>query len=180
MTAEPTEPTEAMIRFYDERTHAHIARVQRCLRLLAAVTPYRDELLQRAETHDASKFTDAERVPYIWLTEYHRCRWRNIPFAYPDGMEQRVREAVKHHVHANRHHPEFHADPNDMTDVDLIEMVCDWTAMALEFDQDGGSARGWAEQTVGKKLHFNATKRSFIFATIALLDEQLQRDASSD
>ena len=25
-----------------------------------------------------------------------------------------------------------------MTDVDLIEMVCDWTAMSQEFAQDGG------------------------------------------
>ena len=36
--------------------------------------------------------------------------------------------AIQHHVTTNRHHPEFHADANDMSDVDLIEMVCDWTA----------------------------------------------------
>ncbi len=58
-------------------------------------------------------------------------------------MEDSVRSAIEHHVTTNRHHPDFHADPNDMSDVDLIEMVCDWTAMAQEFEQDGGSARGW-------------------------------------
>ena len=72
----------------------------------------------------------------------------------------------------NRHHPEFHADPNDMSDVDLIEMVCDWTAMAQEFSQDGGSARGWADKTIGKRIAFDAEKRRFIYRMIEDLDRQ--------
>ena len=42
-----------------------------------------------------------------------------------------------------------------MSEVDLIEMVCDWTAMAQEFDQDNGSARGWADKTIGSRISFN-------------------------
>jgi hypothetical protein len=72
---------------------------------------------------------------------------------------------------ANRHHPEFHADPNDLSNVDLIEMVCDWTAMAQEFGQ--GSARGWADKTIGKRVAFNAEKRRFIDQMIAELDRQI-------
>jgi hypothetical protein len=61
-----------------------------------------------------------------------------------------------------------------MSDVDLVEMVCDWTAMAQEFDQDqdGGSARGWADKTVGKRVAFNAEKRRFIYQIIEELDRQ--------
>lgn len=81
--------------------------------------------------------------------------------------------AIHHHVTSNRHHPEFHSDPNDMSDVDLIEMVCDWTAMAQEFGQDSGSARGWADKTVGKRVGFNAEKRRFIYQTIEELDRQV-------
>jgi hypothetical protein len=42
-------------------------------------------------------------------------------------------QTINHHVTTTRQHPEFHANPNDMTDVDLIEMVYNWTAMAQEF-----------------------------------------------
>lgn len=170
-----TEPTPEMVEFSESRTREHIGRVARCLNLLA-VHGHGDALRQRAAEHDASKFGPEEREPYIWLTEYHRCRFAGEPFAYPDGMQERVRAAVRHHMTYNRHHPEFHADPNEMTDVDLIEMVCDWTAMAQEFGQDGGSARGWAAKTIGTRVHFNQERRDFVYRTIELLDSLLAED----
>lgn len=162
-----------MVAFYERRTKEHIDRVRRCLSVLAAVTEYADELNERAKVHDASKFSPEERIPYIWLTEFHRCRRSGEPFEYPDGMEDQVRAAIDHHMSTNRHHPDFHADPNDMSDVDLIEMVCDWTAMSQEFDQDGGSARGWADKTVGSRVKFNQEKSRFIYAMVDLLDSEL-------
>lgn len=110
--------------------------------------------------HDTSKFGPEERIPYIWLTEYYHYQFYGQPFTYPAGVEEQVQAAIQHHVTTNRHHPEFHADSNDMSDVDLFEMVCDWTAMAQEFGQDGGSACGWADKTIGSRharnfLHFS-------------------------
>ncbi len=125
------EPTREMFAFYELRAREHIERVRRCLMLLAQVTDYGDELLERAEAHDASKFGPEERIPYVWLTEYHRCRKNGEPFEYPEGVAEDVQRAIHQHVTTNRHHPEFHAAPNDMSEVDLIEMVCDWTAMLL-------------------------------------------------
>lgn len=168
-----SEPTADMVAFYERRTKEHIDRVRRCLSVLAAVTEYADELNERAKVHDASKFSPEERIPYIWLTEFHRCRRSGEPFEYPGGMEDQVRAAIDHHMSTNRHHPDFHADPNDMSDVDLIEMVCDWTAMSQEFDQDGGSARGWADKTVGSRVKFNQEKSRFIYAMVDLLDSEL-------
>jgi hypothetical protein len=52
-------------------------------------------------------------------------------------------------------------------------MVCDWTAMAQEFGQDGGSARGWADRIIGKRVAFNAEKRRFIYQIIKVLDSQI-------
>lgn len=167
------DPTPEMIAFYERRTREHIERVQRCLAVMAAATEHKAELEERARVHDASKFGPEERLPYIWLTEYHRCKKLGEVFAYPEGMEAMVRAAIDHHVTHNRHHADFHADPNDMTDVDLIEMVCDWTAMAQEHDQDGGSARGWADKTIGQRLHLNADRKQFVYAMIELLDANL-------
>lgn len=161
-----------MIAFFERRTKEHIERVARCLNSMASATPYGAELVQRAKLHDLSKFGPEEKVPYTCLTEFHRCRHFEEPFSYPDGMEDRVKAAIQHHVTCNRHHPEFHSDPNDMSDVDLIEMVCDWTAMAQEFQQDNGSARGWADKTIGKRVHWNDDRRDFIYRMIALLDSR--------
>ena len=165
-----------MIEFYERRTREHIDRVGRCLLTVEQVTDYAGQLTERAKLHDVSKFDSVERVPYIWLTEFYRCKRDGETFIFPDGMKQRVREAIDHHMANNRHHPEFHADPNHMTDVDLIEMVCDWTAMAQEFEQCGGSARGWADKTIGQQVAFNAIKTKFIYDTIELLDQLLGVD----
>ena len=167
------DPTAEMIAFFEQRTREHVSRVGRCLHLLASVTDHGDELRQRAKAHDASKLGPKERLPYIWLTEFHRCRRGGLPFAYPPDIEDQVRDAIRHHVTRNRHHPEFHADPNDMTDVDLIEMVCDWTAMALEYGEHGGSARAWADKSIGTRIHFNTERRALVYEMIAVLDHEL-------
>lgn len=170
-------PTTEMVAFFERRTHEHIARVRHGMERIAAVRDdLAHELVDRAQAHDASKFGPQERIPYIWLTEFHRCRQDGEAFAYPDGVEGQVRAAITHHVTTNRHHSEFHALPDEMSKVDLIEMVCDWTAMAQELNQDGGSARGWADRTIGRRFVFSEHKRRFIYEMIALLDA-LARDA---
>jgi hypothetical protein len=173
------EPTPEMLAFYERRTNEHVQRVYRCLTLLADITDYGEELIERARIHDASKFSPEERIPYVWLTEYHRCKRNGEPFTYPEGMEERVTLAIRHHVSSNRHHPEFHANANDMSDVDLIEMVCDWTAMAQEFGEEGGSARGWADKVIGKRVAFNAERTRFIYQIIEALDRQIAANITS-
>jgi hypothetical protein len=168
------EPTPEMLTFYERRTKKHIERVRRCLLLVADLAGHGEELIERAKVHDASKFGPEERIPYVWLTEYHRRRRNGEPFEYPEGVAEQVKRAIHHHVTSNRHHPEFHADPNDMSDVDLIEMVCDWTAMAQEFGQDGGSARGWADKTIGKRVAFNEDKSQFIYRVVEELDRRIK------
>lgn len=172
-----SEPTPEMVVFFERRTEEHIKRVQRCLAVMASLTNYGGELNERARTHDLSKYSLEERIPYIWLTEFYRCRRGGQPFSYPDGMEERVRAAIIHHVTTNRHHQEYHSDPNDMTDVDLIEMVCDWTAMSQEFGEDSGSARGWADKTIGNRLHLNEQRRQFVYDMISLLETNLDLNA---
>ena len=166
-----TEPTQDMIDRADARTHQHIDRVRANLLKLAAVSDHSDELRKRSEVHDASKFGPEERIPYVWLNEFHHCRRAGIPFEYPAGIEEQVRQAIDHHVTTNRHHYQFHDSPEDMTDVDLIEMVCDWTAMSQEFNADGGSARAWADKTINNRVHLSETKRDFVYRTIDRLDE---------
>jgi len=79
-----------MVAFYERRTREHIDRVRRCLELMAQGSPHREELLERAKVHDASKFGREERLPYVWLTEYHRCRRAGEPFSIPRVSKQKL------------------------------------------------------------------------------------------
>lgn len=60
----------------------------------------------------------------------------------PDDIRDDVmRKTLDHHNAANRHHPEHHVDGvNDMTLIDLLEMLCDWKA-ATERHDDGDIGR---------------------------------------
>jgi hypothetical protein len=167
------KPTLEMIAFFERRTREHIDRVHRNLTVLARLPGYPQDILSRGEIHDASKFVPPERVPYIWLTEFHRRRRNGEVFTYPDGVEKEVKTAIQHHLTTNRHHPEFHASPNNMSGIDLIEMVCDWTAIAQELGENGGSARQWADKTIGERFHFSEAKKQFIYQVIDDLDRQL-------
>ena len=171
MFTKTTTPTPEMFEASRTRTQEHIARVAANLLLIAKTSIYAEELRLRALEHDSSKFGSDELIPYVWLNEYHCCRRSGVAFEYPEGMEEQVKLAIRHHVTSNRHHSEYHSDPNDMTPVDLIEMVCDWTAMSQEFGQDGGSARGRAELMIGHRFQFNEEQARFIYDVISELDK---------
>jgi len=164
------QPTQEMINFFEDRTQKHIYRVIKNMEKVAINNPNATKILKRAKDHDQSKYDDTERIPYIWLTEFYRCKNNDIDFTYPEGVEEVVNQASNHHVSVNLHHPEAHKDPNDMSDIDIIEMVCDWAAMSQESNQDGGSAKGWADKNVGSKWKFNEQKKALIYDTIESLD----------
>lgn len=171
----PPEPTDEMVSFFEQRTWEHIARVRRCLELLGQVTVHTDELRLRAEVHDLSKFEPPERLGYIWITEYFRHIRSGGRYAYPEGIEPLADAAKHHHYHNNRHHIEFHASPADMTDVDLMELVCDWTAMAQEYGEANASAFGWARKVLTSRWQFPTEREVFIMETIRILDERLSQ-----
>jgi hypothetical protein len=170
-----TSPTAEMIQYFEARTRRHIQLVRICLSAFPAETLLRKELDLRGNLHDLSKFGEDERLAYIWLTEWHRCRNHGIAFEYPVGMESIIGKAINHHVTTNRHHPEFHSSPSAMSKVDIIEMICDWTAMSLEKDGIRGSALKFANDMVGTKWMFDDTCREQIFKTIEILDEAVKQ-----
>lgn len=175
-----TSPTAEMIQYFEARTWRHIRLVRLLLSAFPAELVLHRELELRGELHDQSKFEADERFAYIWLTEWHRCRNHGISFAYPVGVESSISNAIKHHLTNNRHHPEFHPSPSSMSRVDIIEMCCDWTAMSLEKDGIRGSARKFANDTVGTKWMFDETSREQIFTNIEILDDVVQQQSMTE
>ena len=77
--------------------------------------------------------------------------------------------ALQHHYAYNRHHPEhFSKGINDMTLVDIVEMLCDWKAASMR-QHDGNLL---------KSIEINATRfgyddqlKQIFINTAKMLDE---------
>jgi len=160
-----SEPTKEMIGFFVKRTTGHIKLVQKCARTIAKHKPELVEVLTKVEEHDASKFKKKELVPYIWLTEFYRCKDLKLPFSYPEGMQDKTKEAWAAHYTTNSHHPEYHKDVNKMPELDIAEMVADWAAMSEEKSSD---LKEWVDANIDRKWKFNADKKKQVYALVDL------------
>ena len=48
-------------------------------------------------------------------------------------LSKEERDIIRLHWKNNRHHPEHFNDINQMSDLDIWEMVCDWYARSLQY-----------------------------------------------
>lgn len=110
-------------------TYKHVQSVQEKLSIFVK------DLVDRGLNHDRSKFEEpelsvfAEHTPELAKTEYGSPAYKELL--------TKVQVAIDHHYANNRHHPENWANGvDDMTLVDLIEMLCDWKA-ATERNKNG-------------------------------------------
>lgn len=110
-------------------TRAHINRVRHYLH--EAI----DKLVDRAEQHDASKMQNPELEGFAAAKQrLAECRFPSPEY---DASLVALKPTLDHHYAHNRHHPEHWPNGvNDMTLIDLIEMLCDWKA-ATERQLDG-------------------------------------------
>lgn len=86
-----------------------------------------EDLDERAREHDQSKLEEPEAsifgkyTPDLAKAEYGSEEYENCL--------KNVQPALDHHYANNRHHPQHWPNGiNDMTLVDLVEMLCDWKA----------------------------------------------------
>lgn len=97
------------------------------------------ELLDRSVHHDLSKTREPERAAYDEFAPKLRAAvYGSVEHA---ALVEAMGEGLRHHYAHNRHHPEhFPHGVNDMTLIDLIEMLADWRA-ATERGEGGELAR---------------------------------------
>jgi hypothetical protein len=83
-------------------------------------------LYRRSFEHDASKLISPEKEMFDRFSEVAGCGYGSPEYA------ERLKEmgpALQHHYHHNSHHPEsFESGVDDMSLLDLLEMICDWKA----------------------------------------------------
>lgn len=129
-----------MFKNYKERTEAHIKNVgvvfdflydnENTKNYLEDMFIYKNELVKRIEDHDQSKFSIEEMMGYILMTEKYG---RKVGYKFSSEDQDIMDKAWSHHKEVNKHHPEHFDSIDKMMFADIIEMVCDWGAMSLEF-----------------------------------------------
>ncbi len=130
----------------------HIQHVQDTAILLAGRLAERGEfdlarrLVQRSLCHDASKFEGIE--------------WDFLDIDPSDQENQdKLLLAVHQHQQRNNHHPEyFTSGVEDMSRVQLAEMVCDWKARSDEF---GSSLLDWIKDVACERYGFSVRSNAY-------------------
>jgi hypothetical protein len=102
-------------------TMRHIERVRNLLNLFCC------ELLKRGELHDQSKLESPEVEVF---TEYTpKLAASTYGSEEYESFRRAMGPALQHHYANNPHHPEHHKrGVEDMTLVDVLEMLADWKA----------------------------------------------------
>lgn len=116
---------------YDSRldTKKHIKRVAFLLEIV------KTHIGNRQADHDSSKLKEPEKSTFDEVTP----KLKELTYGSEEYHTQLsyMGEALKHHYQMNRHHPEhFENGVNDMSLIDILEMLIDWKA-ASERHADG-------------------------------------------
>ena len=143
-------------------TMKHIDRVRHYLRF------FTDRLTLRGVNHDASKLED----PEVKLFAEYTPKLAEHKYGSPEYTAdlEGLKVALDHHYAKNRHHPEhFEKGINDMTLIDIVEMLCDWKA-STERQHDGNILPS-IEKNATRFGYDDQLKRIFI-NTVKLFEEQ--------
>lgn len=142
-------------------TIKHIENVRKFIKIIT------DALANRAIRHDSSKLESpevdifTEYTPKLAASTYGTEEY--------NGFLEEMGAALQHHYAVNRHHPEhFSRGVNDMTLVDIVEMLCDWKAASLR--QNNGNLLKSIEVNAQRFGYDDQLKNIFI-NTAKLLDE---------
>lgn len=122
------------------------------------------ELLKRGCEHDNSKFDEDEFRRLSQLLKSRIC-FTNAE----SSLSAEEKKAIEYHWKHNRHHPEFFEDPSEeMTELDIIEMVCDWYARSLQYGTD---FIPFVEERQRNRFHFSDKKFNKIHKYCILIEE---------
>jgi hypothetical protein len=97
------------------------------------------EMMERAKNHDKTKLEEPELSIFVKYTP----KLKDATYGSDEYKQflAEMKPALDHHYANNRHHPEYFPDGiKGMNLVDLVELICDWTASAKRHE-DGNIYR---------------------------------------
>lgn len=173
---------DGKLEYFMERTNKHIDLVKKYMSKIVQNFPQYEELSDRIELHDKTKFENPELEPYVYITWKYKCKDDGMDFPISQDMENKMLEATLHHIKNNKHHPEYHTEQTDdllnkndrdkpnslinaekMPNIDIAEMVADWCAMS---EEKGNTPTEWANKNVNIRWKFTEDQRNLIYELI--------------
>jgi len=148
-----TIDTEKLSREMND-TLIHRACVMRSGEYLARYLIYKNRsvdavrLLGRCSIHDISKIQNTEEFMSLASIVDEIDTMHNIEHVLSAKQE----EAIRLHRKRNSHHPEYYDSPNDMSELDLLEMACDCHARSRQYQTD---LIAYIEIQQGLRFHFD-------------------------
>lgn len=90
-------------------------------------------IIRRGVAHDNSKFSKQEFVELVSIIspKTDKC-FKDATYT----LSEEERKIIERHWKSNRHHPEFYDNQEEMGELDIIEMVCDWAARSQQYGTD--------------------------------------------
>ena len=89
------------------------------------------ELAKRSASHDDSKLEAEEIESFIKLpAEGGGCKNHKQP------LSEEQKKLIAIHWKKNRHHPEYFSTYHHMSEIDIMEMCCDWHARSVQFGNE--------------------------------------------
>jgi hypothetical protein len=191
-------------RYFIERTNKHIELVQAAINEIVRKFPeFEKELVTRGWKHDASKFEEPERTPYVSITWRHKLEkekdgfdsYRGKGYQRPGLLPNKEEnDATLHHILNNDHHPEywledkskaninaqdrdksdFCVDASRMPPIAIAEMVADWQAMAWELGTN--TAREWYNKQKDVRWHFSEEQDKLIDELLRVFEEEREEE----
>lgn len=142
-------------------TIKHIEMVRKYLKV------FTDALATRGIKHDSTKLESPEVEVFTEFTP--KLASATYGSEEYNTFLKEMNVALQHHYASNRHHPEhFSKGIDDMTLVDIVEMLCDWKAASHR--QNDGNLLKSIEINAQRFGYDDQLKRIFI-NTAKLLDE---------
>ena len=143
-------------------TQKHIEKVRKYIRFFV------DKLVTRGVLHDACKLEEPEVSIFAQYTD---CLSK-LTYGSEEYKEnlKALGPALEHHYAKCRHHPEhFTKGVDDMTLIDIMEMLADWKA-ASERQHDGNLLT--SIEMNSKRFNISDQLKQILINTAKLLDEE--------
>ena len=143
-------------------TYKHIENVRKYIKL------FNDTLSMRGVEHDRLKLES----PEVEIFAEYTPQLANLTYdseEYHKTLEA-MDTAIQHHYANYRHHPEhFPNGINDMTLIDIVEMLCDWKASSLR-QHDGNLLK--SIEANAERFGYDEQLKHIFLNTAKMFDEQ--------
>ena len=143
-------------------TIAHIELVRKYIKIII------DKLWKRGIDHDKTKLESPEAEVFAEFND----KLKHLTYGTPEYDEnlKNLQVALDHHYAKNKHHPEHYKNGiNDMTLIDILEMMADWKASTYR-QHDGNLLQSIDKNA--KRYNISPQLLKILKNTAVLFDEE--------